>query len=122
MKRKPRVLIVEDEAVTSMMIEDVTQGMGCEVIGPASRVPEALSLAEEPELDAALLDLNLDGQSAFPVADRLAARAIPFVFLTGYGAQALPPTHAGRPVLQKPFRVADLTQALAAACGLSGTE
>jgi CheY-like chemotaxis protein len=119
MNRKPRVLIVEDEAVTSMMIEDVAQGLGCEVVGPASRVREALVLAEESELDAALLDVNLDGQAAYPVADRLAARQIPFVFLTGYGAQALPPSHAARPVLQKPFRVSELARTLAATCGLA---
>ncbi|HTU01953.1 MAG TPA: hypothetical protein VMG58_09060 [Candidatus Sulfotelmatobacter sp.] len=114
-----RILIVEDEAITSMVIKDVVEGLGCEAVGPASRLPEALSLANDAALAGAVLDVNLNGQPVYAVADRLALRQVPFFFLTGYGAQAIPPAHSDRRVLTKPFRPPELARMLTQTFGLA---
>lgn len=115
---QPRILVVEDEALTAMVLETCLRSMGCEVIGPAANVNGALKLADETALDGALLDVNLGGQPVYPVADRLAFRGVPFVFLTGYGAQAVPPAYGDRRVLQKPFSDRDLMRVVAEQFGL----
>jgi CheY-like chemotaxis protein len=112
-----RVLLVEDEAMVAMMIEDMLCDLGCQVIGPVSRVASALDLLEDEPVDAAVLDVNLGGEAVFPVADRLAAAGVPFVFSTGYGLAGLDPRHADRPVLQKPYSRERLGAALAGALG-----
>lgn len=110
-----RVLVVEDEMVISMFIEDVLQGLGCTVVGPAWRTQQALELLEGHAIDAAVLDLNLgrDGDS-YPIADVLMQRGLPFVFSTGYGRQGLLPAYRDVPCLTKPFAEKALAQALAA--------
>ena len=107
-----RVLVVEDEMMVSMLIEDMLGELGCEVVGPASRLEEAMLLATNAELDCAVLDVNLGGQPIFPVADLLRARGRPFAFATGYGDAGLRDVDRGSPVLQKPFRESDLAQVL----------
>jgi len=107
-----RVLVVEDEMMVSMLIEDMLADMGCEVVGPASRLDEAMELVGSTELDCAVLDVNLGGQPIFPVAELLAARGVPFVFATGYGDAGLRDIDKGAPVLQKPFRESDLARVL----------
>jgi CheY-like chemotaxis protein len=105
---------VEDEAMVAMMIEDMLLDFGCVVVGPAARVSSALRLIEGGGIDVAVLDVNLGGESVFPVADRLAGLGVPFVFSTGYGAAGLEDRHRDRPVLQKPYERAHLSAALAA--------
>lgn len=112
-----RVLIVEDEAITSMMIEGLVQDLGCEIVGPAGRLSDALNLAKAEPLDGAVLDVNLNGEAVYPVADVLAGRNVPFLFLTGYGTPGFPSAHAHRPVLGKPFRPPDLLRLLALELG-----
>ena len=116
-ERRLRVLIVEDEMLVAMNIEDMLLDLGHEVAGLASRLGAALALAEEAEFDAAMLDVNLAGENSFPVAERLAARGIPFLFATGYGVQGIEERFRDRPILQKPFRAAELAQALEALPG-----
>lgn len=113
-----RVLVVEDEPIIALHIGEVLQELGCIVIGPAGRLSVALRLADEAELDAAILDLDLRGQRVDPVAERLAARRIPFVISSG-GADALAGTFADRPRLLKPFRRQELVDAVAVVCGRS---
>lgn len=109
---KCRVLIVEDEAMISMLIEDMVLDFGCEIVGPASRIDKAMALAREEALDAALLDVNVDGEAVFSVADALRERGVPVVFATGYGSRGLPERFADAPVLAKPFAYANLADAL----------
>jgi len=109
-----KVLVVEDEMMVSMLIEDMLGELGCEVVGPASRLDEAMSLAREAELDCAVLDVNLGGQPIFPLADLLRERGRPFAFATGYGDAGLREVDRGSPVLQKPFREGDLARVLGA--------
>jgi len=107
-----RVLVVEDEMMVSMLIEDMLGDLGCVVIGPASRLDEALELARSSDIDCAVLDVNLGGEPIFPLADLLRERGRPFAFATGYGDAGLRDVDRGTPVLQKPFREGDLARVL----------
>lgn len=107
-----KVLVVEDEMMVSMLIEDMLSDLGCHVVGPASRLDEAMELARSADLDCAVLDVNLGGQSIFPLADLLRERRAPFAFATGYGDAGLRDADRGTPVLQKPFREGDLARVL----------
>jgi CheY-like chemotaxis protein len=98
-----RVLVVEDEPILAMALEDMLEDLGCEVVGPASRLQPALRLAREAAVDAAILDINLHGEHSHPVADLLRARAIPILFATGYGS-ACSQGYEDVPVLPKPYR------------------
>ncbi len=80
--------------------------------GSAARLPSAQDAARTLTFDVAVLDVNLDGQESFSVADILTRRNIPFVFSTGYGGGGLPDRLKGKPVLQKPFLQADLARVL----------
>jgi DNA-binding response OmpR family regulator len=108
-----RVLIVEDEMLLAFMLQDMLAEWGCAVVGPAVRVAKALSLAGSEALDGAILDVNLAGTEVYPVARALAARRIPFLFISGYAASRLPREWRDRPTLQKPFQPRDLAQSMA---------
>jgi CheY-like chemotaxis protein len=107
-----RVLVVEDEMMVAMLIEDMLTDLGCAVVGPASRLDEAIELANAGEIDCAVLDVNLGGQPIFPLADILRGRGVVFAFATGYGDAGLRDVDKGTPVLQKPFREGDLARVL----------
>ena len=83
-----RVLVVEDERMVSMLIEDMLSDLGCTVVGPASRLDEAIELANRAELDCAVLDVNLGGQPIFPLADLLREKGAPFALI--YADSATP--------------------------------
>lgn len=110
--RSVRVLLVEDEVTVSMLIEDMLDELGYEVVGSASTIAEALSVLEQESPDCAILDVNLSGVYVYPVAEALRERAIPYAFSTGYGKAALRKEDVGTPVLQKPFRIDQLASAL----------
>jgi CheY-like chemotaxis protein len=100
----PKVLIVEDEALVSMLLEAMLEDAGCDVVGPAPRVSAGVALVTSGEaMDAAILDVNVAGEQVFPVAEALAARGVPFAFASGYGEGGVPEMWRDRPVLQKPF-------------------
>ncbi|MBM1172232.1 response regulator [Microvirga arabica] len=101
--QKCRVLIVEDEAAISILMEDMLSNLGIEIVGPASRLDPALQLAREADLDAAIVDINIGGVQSYPVADVLCSRGIPVIFATGYGSSVLPERFKSCPILQKPF-------------------
>jgi DNA-binding response OmpR family regulator len=107
-----RVLVVEDEAMIAMLVEDMILDFGSEVVGPATQMDEALRLARQGELDAAILDINVGGAVVFPVAEVLRERGIPFIFATGYGATGLPPRFLNSATLPKPFNYENLADAL----------
>jgi DNA-binding response OmpR family regulator len=103
-----RVLVVEDEYLVAVLIEEILESAGCIVMGPIPRVLEALVAIDNDGYDAAVLDVNLAGERINPVADALSKRDVPFMFVTGYGANALPREYAERPHIGKPFRMAEL--------------
>jgi CheY-like chemotaxis protein len=108
-----RVLIVEDEALIASLIEDFLTDLGCEVVGPALYMEDAVRLAREATIDGATLDVNIAGEKVYPVADILAERGLPFVFMTGYGVAGLRESDRDRPVLQKPYRLDELEKIIA---------
>lgn len=105
-----RLLIVEDEMLIAMTIEDVLTDLGCTVVGPASSVAKALEIIKEHEIDGAILDLNLKGEQAIPVAEVLQKRGTPFFFLTGYGSTGFANNKFNAPTLAKPFDPGSLQQ------------
>ncbi len=107
-----RILVVEDEYMIAMLLEDLLGELGCVVAGVAGRPKEALELIDTTTLDAAVLDVNLDGSDSFGIAAALDERRIPFIFATGYGGSRLTPEFAHYPVIQKPYRLEDLSGAL----------
>ncbi|BBU62625.1 response regulator [Methylosinus sp. C49] len=110
-----RVLVVEDEPLIALALEETLAEHGFRVVASAQTVAVALRNIADAQFDVALLDLRIGAESVEPVADRLAAMGVPFVFTTGYGRSALPSAHATRLIVQKPFRTDALIAALVAA-------
>jgi CheY-like chemotaxis protein len=109
-----RVLIVEDEAMISLLIENMVRDLGHETAACVYSVGEALSVVDEKRggIDVAMLDVNLGGCLVYPVAEALSERGIPFAFLTGYGLAGVPARYAGAPIMQKPVSEHDIAFAL----------
>ncbi len=110
-----KVLVVEDESLVALDIETMLEEMGCTVVASVPRLVRALDLASRLDLDLAVLDINLAGEVVYPLAFRLAARGIPFLFSTGYSTADLPPELRDRPILRKPVMLANLKRAVAMA-------
>jgi CheY-like chemotaxis protein len=110
-----RVLVVEDEALIAMLVEDMIHDSGGEMVGPAAKLSDAVDLARNAQADVALLDLNLGGALAYPVADVLRQRGVPIVFTSGYGSAALIQRFQDCPILDKPFDQRSLEQAIGTA-------
>ncbi len=111
-----RLLVVEDEFVIALDLQNLLEAAGHEVVALAASVPDALALlaagapGQQQSLDGAVLDVNLRGEPATPVADALAVRGVPFVFVSGYGAAGRPAGHETAPVLAKPYSEGDLLE------------
>jgi len=108
-----RLLVVEDEYLIRMLLEDMLADLGYDVAAAVGTMAEAREQAATGDFTAAILDVNVDGQEIFPVAEILARRGLPFVFVTGYGEHGLPEPYRGHPALQKPFETKQLETALA---------
>jgi CheY-like chemotaxis protein len=96
-------LIVEDEPLVAMLVEDAIAELGLTASGPATRVEKALQLLQERTFAGAILDVNLAGEPVYPVAAVLRERQIPFLFLTGYGEDAIHNDFDKMPIVKKPF-------------------
>ena len=107
-----RVMIVEDELLVAMLLEEALVEHGCEIVGPFSTVETALLAARGVVADVAVLDVNLRGKRVYPVAELLEARGIPFLLMSGYGRDGVPPEHAHWIACSKPFLPGDLVTAL----------
>ena len=115
-----RVLVVEDEAAISMLLEDMLFDFGCEIVGPAARLTTALEMAQNESYAVAILDVNVAGEPIYPVAEAVVQRNLPLVFSTGYGGAGIREPFRDRPVVQKPFSQNDLKRSLIAAMGAKG--
>lgn len=108
------ILIVEDDFLLALNAQEILESLGARIVGPASRVEEALERARHDDFDTAMLDVNIRGKPVTPVAEALQARDIPFVFTTGYGESPF-----GRdctvPLLGKPYTETMLERAFARA-------
>lgn len=108
--RKPRVLVVEDEFIIADLIKDIVEECGYEVIGPFGTLSEAMQACRSAAADAAIVDLVLHGELAYPIADVLSRRGIPFGFATGRDTAATESAWEQRPFLGKPFAVEEVRQ------------
>ena len=97
-----RVMIVEDEALVAMLLTESLSTLGCSVVGPFSRCSDAIAAVEANGIDAAILDVNLDGEMVYPLADLLIERGVPFIFVTGYGSESIDRRFTHIHVIQKP--------------------
>jgi DNA-binding response OmpR family regulator len=107
-----RVMIVEDESLVALMIEDILLEQECEILGPYTNLADALTAAHGETMDVALLDVNLRGVKIYPVARALSDRGVPFLLLSGYGADAVPADEPSWRACAKPFTPEDLIRML----------
>ncbi|MCK1665571.1 response regulator [Bradyrhizobium sp. 153] len=111
--KQASILIVEDEALIRMMLVQMVEELGHRVAAEAGSVDLGQSLAETEDYDCAILDINLHGTNVLPVAEAVAGRGIPFLFLSGYGSGGVPDAFKGVPVLNKPCSSDALMRVLA---------
>jgi DNA-binding response OmpR family regulator len=107
-----RLLVVEDMFLIADSLSAFLREHGCDVVEPVAHLEQGLDLARDAALDGAILDINLDGELCFPIADTVSARRIPYVFVTGYTEDFLPAKYRRIPRLVKPFEEAELEQML----------
>lgn len=118
---RSRILIIEDETFIALALEDTLTAWGYEVVGPAARIRQALRLIETESFAAAVMDINLAGETVTPAADALMARGIPFVLTSGYDSiDMIPERLRNQTFLRKPYTPVELRGALAAL--LNGVE
>jgi CheY-like chemotaxis protein len=110
--RALRILIVEDEYYVADDLARALQGLGATVLGPVATLEEAERLVAEGRFDCAVLDMNLRGEMAFPIADRLEAEGIPFVVASGYNSASLPDRFSAVPRVEKPYDSAQVVALL----------
>jgi DNA-binding response OmpR family regulator len=99
------ILIVEDEYFIASDLKRALEQGSAVVLGPTGDLVRGIALANQEALDGAILDVNLDGDMSFAIADRLGDRDIPYIFLTGYDKWALPEQHRDAPRVSKPFAI-----------------
>ena len=99
------VFLVEDEALIRMMLVEMLEELGHRVVAEAGSVQEAEPIAQNSLFDLAIFDINIGGFNIRPIAEIVAARGLPFVFVSGYGPEGTPASFKDKPVLRKPFLV-----------------
>jgi CheY-like chemotaxis protein len=108
-----RVLIVEDELIIAMELESLLRRLGYVVLEPAPTIQRALRAVTDQQPDVAVLDMNLQGERATPVAEALQEQGVPFVLVTGYGSERLPERALrNAPCLHKPVDGHQLASAI----------
>lgn len=119
-RRRPRVLVMEDEWIIAEQLEIALTEGGFEVVGPVGRIDAAIGLLDGASVEAAVLDINLHGDPTFSFAARLEASGIPFVFVSGYSKVSVPAAFQTRPLLQKPIDPVVLRDCLGALLAPTG--
>jgi CheY-like chemotaxis protein len=108
-----RVLVAEDVHNIAMGMVIDFEAYGAEIVGPAGTVEDALALIASGErIDGAVLDINLRGEPAYPVADALRRKGVPIVFMTGYDKSSIALPYADVPSVLKPAPIESLVRAL----------
>ena len=116
------ILIVEDEPLIAMMLEDFLLSQGHEVRGPCESVAEGLAAVAADDFDLAILDVNLKGESVWPVATALRAKDIPFVLASGGHDEAPPAEFADTPMIEKPYTIDRVLPVIRDALGGASSE
>ena len=110
-----RILIAEDEFLVGLQLEEDLRSAGCSIIGPFSSLEKATRASRRERFDLAVLDINLNGDRVYPLADELSARGVPFIFLSGYIASDLPERFRRLPRIAKPHDPVALLKEIRAA-------
>jgi two-component SAPR family response regulator len=105
-------MLLEDEAIIAFSVEDILIELGCSVVGPAMNLEEAMALVTTGDIDAAVLDININSARSYSVARELERRDVPFVFASGYGESGVDWDGVPVEVLAKPYRKEQLERAL----------
>ena len=114
-----RVFVVEDESLVAMQLEDMLLDLGCDVVGLAMRLTAAHELLDaKPQVDVAILDVNIGGEKIYPIAERFRAAGVPIVFATGYGISGVEEEWHVFPIVQKPYTSQQIEDCLARRQGL----
>jgi len=98
-----KILIVEDVMMIAGMLRDILQHAGYAVVGPATNVEQAIALIGSMHIDAAIVDINLNGVMSYPAIDALVAYEVPFVIVTAYGRSGMLEAYRHHTILQKPY-------------------
>jgi two-component sensor histidine kinase/CheY-like chemotaxis protein len=115
LRENTRILVVEDSTLAGLELCEILTEAGFVAIGPATSVARGLAMLSENQIALAVLDVNMNGEMVFPVADALRQRKIPFVFVTGYGDDYAWPEHLRHaPQLRKPVQAFQLLDAISA--------
>jgi chemotaxis family two-component system sensor kinase Cph1 len=102
-RRRPRILVAEDEYLIARHMRTLLRRLGGDVVGPVPNLDRAIELARTERLEAAILDIKLaDGRPVYPLADLLAERGVPFLFLSGYSREDIPPRYRKVQLIVKP--------------------
>ena len=107
-----RILVVEDDMLIAMDIASMVEKCGFTVIGPVGRLDKALDAARQTELDGAVIDIQLDGERVWPLAELLQDRGVPTVLLSGHSRAEMPQRFSDLPLLSKPVSGQLLQRAL----------
>src|SRR3954464_6642006 len=110
--RGRRILVIEDSPVVAPFTVDILDELGCEVVGPAPNMALAREMVEGGDFDAALVDVHIRGERAFPLCELLEAKGVPFVLTSGYADWSMPEKWDDRPRLQKPYTIEQVEGAL----------
>ena len=111
------VFLVEDEALIRMMIVEMLEELGHRVVAEAGSVQSAEPLARTSAFDLGVFDINVGGFAITPIAEIVAARGLPFIFVSGYGPEGRPKLFNDKPVLRKPFLISEFETLINAAMG-----
>jgi len=111
------IFVVEDETLIRMMIVEMLEELGHRVIAEAATIHDAEPLARDAVFDLAVFDINVAGFNISPIAEIVAARLLPFIFVSGYGPEGRPALFKDTPVLRKPFLMEHLADMINAAMG-----
>lgn len=109
----PRILVVDDEPLISMLVEGWLKELGCEVVGPVRSLKDGLALAGHGNLDGAILDVNLAGESSLSLANALKLKGVPVAFATGDSGLDEDAGYADPILLSKPFVYEDVKEVVA---------
>jgi DNA-binding NtrC family response regulator len=107
-----RVLVVEDEYFIADDLVRALDAAGGKAVGPAGSIAQARALLKEQAVDAAILDLNLHGEMAFPLVQELSSRGLPCVIMSGYSPESLPDSVRHVPSLEKPVDYESVVRSL----------
>jgi two-component sensor histidine kinase/CheY-like chemotaxis protein len=108
----PRLLLVEDEPVVGILMQEILETLGYRPTSPVCRLSEAMAAAKTERFLGAVLDMNLQGEIVYPLAELLTAQCVPFLFVTGYSPLTMDPRFGSVPMLQKPVLEEELASAL----------